>query len=215
MGCEQGSCSRALLRGGDGPGLSCGGAGLRGRKLLSEASLAPRSAAGPGARRGAAGRWVIEARRQQAAEDAALHRCPAALRGGGLIPAVLLGAMAGSRRGLKVSVKLSRPPRRGGGAIATGWADASVTVKPRRGSSSLGEAASLAQPRPVSTSQKDERADGLSLRAHASRVLLRRCVVSCEPPVSKRGCIVLGTTCEALRLGGVDIDLTSIVLPDV
>lgn len=35
--CEEASGSRALLRGGDGPGLSCGGAGLRGRKLRWEA----------------------------------------------------------------------------------------------------------------------------------------------------------------------------------
>lgn len=68
-------------------------------------------AAGPCARQGRAGPGRIRARRQQAAGGAVLYHSSAAWRRGGLIPAVWLGGMAGSRRRSKVSVKLSRWPR--------------------------------------------------------------------------------------------------------
>lgn len=97
--CEQGSGSRAVPRRGDGPGLSCGGPALRGGKLLSEASLAPCRPLAPRRPLGRAlggGRWVTGARRQQAAGAAALHRCPAALRGKGWSRPVCSGGRLGA-----------------------------------------------------------------------------------------------------------------------
>lgn len=99
--CEQGSGSRAVPRRGDGPGLSCGGPALRGGKLLSEASLAPCRPLAPRRPLGRAlggGRWVTGPRRQQAAGAAALHRCPAALRGKGWSRPVCSGGRLGDVR---------------------------------------------------------------------------------------------------------------------
>lgn len=79
MGSERGSGSRAPLRGGadrSGPGPARPFLRRRRAEGKEAARGGLAGAAGPGARPGsggAAGRWVIEARRQRAAEDAALR----------------------------------------------------------------------------------------------------------------------------------------------
>lgn len=135
----------------------------------------------------------MEARRQQA------------LRTGGLMAAGLLGGTAGSRRGWQVSVKPWRPPRRGdrrwvGRHLGDG-------APPERALPPWGSGGSgVAPSRLGSLKEADEQ-----MAFGCGPVLAGLHVRSCEPLVSKR--IVLGTTCEALRLAGVDTDLRSIVLP--